>query len=80
MPLKSDPVSALNIAVMGHFKPHANLGEKMPLEFGYRQTNEGFVATVHVCGKEFEGSPCTSSKAARKAAACEAVQKLITMS
>jgi len=74
-----DPISVLNLAVMGHFKPHD--GETMPLNYlPFEKTADGlFVVKVNVCGHVFQSEACRNSKLARKSAAREAVAGLVAM-
>ncbi|CAK0833422.1 unnamed protein product [Prorocentrum cordatum] len=76
-----DPVSALNLAVMGHFKPHGNQGEEMPLSFQDADLGggAGFAIEVTVCDLKVVGPRCDSKKIAKREAAHLAVRRLVEM-
>lgn len=75
----NDPVSHLNLALQGHFKPSS--GEEMPIDYNeVAGGGQGFGFAVTVCGYRFLGPiGCRNKKEAKKLAALEAVRGLLRL-
>mmetsp|Transcript_53391 Transcript_53391/g.135489 ORF Transcript_53391/g.135489 Transcript_53391/m.135489 type:complete len:142 (-) Transcript_53391:44-469(-) len=70
--LERDPVSALNLALQGSFKP--KVGENRPLDFEFIPAGADFQCTVVLCGLRMAGPVQTRKDNAKRQAAAKAIQ------